>query len=105
MDKVVGDSRQDCHLCEVLIEELLPMIEGKLALEVRDIDTRDRPRRFGQFEDLLQPGHALLGVHIEDLGLFVTPKNDAPEIARPGPQSVDEDGYLRFSIGDGTGFD
>lgn len=32
-------SRQGCHLCEVLIEELSPLIEGKLELEVRDIDT------------------------------------------------------------------
>jgi len=32
-------SRHGCHLCEELIEQLLPLIEGKLALEVRDIDT------------------------------------------------------------------
>ena len=32
-------SRQGCHLCEVLIEELLPLIEGKLEIEVRDIDS------------------------------------------------------------------
>ena len=31
-------SRQGCHLCEVLIEELLPLIEGKLELEICDID-------------------------------------------------------------------
>lgn len=33
-------SRQGCHLCEVLIEELLPMVRGRLATEVRDIDAR-----------------------------------------------------------------
>ena len=32
-------TRKGCHLCEVLIEELLPLIEGKLHLDVRDIDT------------------------------------------------------------------
>lgn len=32
-------SRRGCHLCEDLIEELLPLIDGKLKLEVRDIDT------------------------------------------------------------------
>lgn len=32
-------SRRGCHLCEVLIEELLPLMDGKLQLEVRDIDT------------------------------------------------------------------
>ena len=40
MRNVTVYSREACHLCEVLIEELLPMIEGKLTLEVRDIDTR-----------------------------------------------------------------
>jgi hypothetical protein len=33
-------SRQGCHLCELLIEELLPMIRGRLATEVCDIDSR-----------------------------------------------------------------
>jgi len=34
-------SRQGCHLCELLIEELLPLIDGHGELVVRDIDTRD----------------------------------------------------------------
>ena len=33
-------SRPGCHLCELLIEELLPLIRGHLELEVVDIDTR-----------------------------------------------------------------
>lgn len=33
-------SRRGCHLCEVLIEALLPMVQGVFAVEVRDIDTR-----------------------------------------------------------------
>jgi hypothetical protein len=33
-------SRAGCHLCELLIEELMPMIRGRLELEVVDIDTR-----------------------------------------------------------------
>jgi hypothetical protein len=32
-------SRDGCHLCEALVEELKPLIEGKLRLEVRDIDS------------------------------------------------------------------
>ena len=32
-------SREGCHLCEVLIEQLLPMIRGRIDLEIRDIDT------------------------------------------------------------------
>jgi len=34
-------SREGCHLCEQLIEEILPLIRGRLDLEVCDIDTRD----------------------------------------------------------------
>ncbi len=33
-------SRQGCHLCELLIEELLPMVRGRLETEVCDIDSR-----------------------------------------------------------------
>ena len=33
-------SRQGCHLCEVLIEELLAMVKGRLAIDVCDIDSR-----------------------------------------------------------------
>lgn len=33
-------SRQGCHLCEVLVEELLPLVRGQLVVEVCDIDTR-----------------------------------------------------------------
>ncbi len=33
-------SRPGCHLCELLIDELLPLIRGHLDLEVIDIDTR-----------------------------------------------------------------
>lgn len=32
-------SRQGCHLCEHLIEALLPLVRDRLAVEVRDIDT------------------------------------------------------------------
>ncbi len=33
-------SRPGCHLCEELIEALLPMIRDRLPLEVVDIDSR-----------------------------------------------------------------
>ena len=38
-------SRQGCHLCEELIEELLPLVRGRLEVEVCDIDTREEWRR------------------------------------------------------------
>jgi hypothetical protein len=34
-------SRQGCHLCEIMIEELLPLARGRARVRVRDVDTRD----------------------------------------------------------------
>lgn len=34
-------SRQGCHLCEQLIEELLPLVRGRLEIRVHDIDARE----------------------------------------------------------------
>ena len=39
MSRIRVYSRSGCHLCEVLIEELLPLIRSRLELEVLDIDT------------------------------------------------------------------
>ena len=33
-------SRPGCHLCELLIDELMPLIRGRLELDVLDIETR-----------------------------------------------------------------
>ncbi len=33
-------SRQGCHLCDLLVEELLPLVRGTLVVEVHDIDSR-----------------------------------------------------------------
>ena len=41
-------SRRGCHLCDVLVEALLPLVRGRLDVEVRDVDTRDDWReRYG----------------------------------------------------------
>ena len=40
-------SRRGCHLCDVLLEDLLPLVRGRLDVEVRDIDSRaDWKERF-----------------------------------------------------------
>ena len=41
-------SRPDCHLCEVMAEQLAPLMQGRAELRVVDI-SRDRAlkRRFG----------------------------------------------------------
>ncbi len=41
MKSLIVYSRRGCHLCEQLIEELLPLLRGRAELSVRDIDTRD----------------------------------------------------------------
>jgi hypothetical protein len=38
-------SRRGCHLCEQLLEELLPLVRHRVAVEVRDIDSRADWRR------------------------------------------------------------
>lgn len=34
-------SRPGCHLCEQLVEQLLPLVRGSLEIEVVDIDSRE----------------------------------------------------------------
>ena len=38
-------SRKGCHLCEIMLEELLPLIRGRLEIEFRDIDSDPDWRR------------------------------------------------------------
>ena len=45
MKALVVYSRQGCHLCELLIDELLPLVCGRLEVVVRDIDTREDWKR------------------------------------------------------------
>ena len=38
MKALVLFSREDCHLCERLVEALVPVIENRATLEIVDID-------------------------------------------------------------------
>lgn len=38
-------SRQGCHLCEVLIEQLLELVAGRAEVVVHDVDADDELRR------------------------------------------------------------
>jgi hypothetical protein len=41
-------SRQGCHLCEILIERLVPILRGRHPFEVLDVDTDAHwQRQFG----------------------------------------------------------
>ncbi len=42
-------SRRGCHLCEQLLEEIEPLVRGRAALSVRDVDQRPEWREaYGQ---------------------------------------------------------
>jgi len=38
-------SRQGCHLCEVMVDELLPLVRGRFEIVVQDIDSREDWKR------------------------------------------------------------
>ena len=38
-------SRQGCHLCDVMIDELLPLVRGRFEIVVHDIDSREDWKR------------------------------------------------------------
>jgi hypothetical protein len=36
--EIIVYSRRGCHLCEILLEELEPMVRGRARIRVRDVD-------------------------------------------------------------------
>lgn len=40
MRSIAVYSRNGCHLCDALIGELQTLVEGRLDIEIRDIDSR-----------------------------------------------------------------
>ena len=47
LDAITVYSRAGCHLCELLVDELLPLVRGELRVEVVDIDSRpDWPQAY-----------------------------------------------------------
>lgn len=54
-------SRRGCHLCDVLLEELLPLVRGRLDVEVRDIDSREEwQQRFNVWIPVVEFDGAIL---------------------------------------------
>lgn len=41
MIELVVYSRRGCHLCELMLEELVPLCRGQATIRVADVDTRD----------------------------------------------------------------
>lgn len=50
-------SRRGCHLCELLVEELLDLSRGRAEVLVHDIDTRpDWQARYGSAVPVVESG-------------------------------------------------
>ena len=41
MLELVVYSRRGCHLCELMLEELVPLCRGQATIRVADVDSRD----------------------------------------------------------------
>ncbi|MEX0707564.1 MAG: glutaredoxin family protein [Woeseia sp.] len=80
-------SRQGCHLCELMIEALLPMLRGRADLEIRDIDTRDDWReQYGERVPVLTlNGRTVCQYHLDTQALERMLDSRGPGIgAQPG---------------------
>ena len=73
-------SRQGCHLCELLIEELLPMVRDKLAVEVVDIaDDADLEARYGTRIPVLEfGGQTICQYHLDREAVATLLKSQVP---------------------------
>ena len=60
-------TRPGCHLCELLIDELLPLIRCRLDLEVLNIDTRpDWTEKYGMRIPVVEyAGQTLCQYHLD----------------------------------------
>ena len=73
-------SRQGCHLCEVLIEALLPLVRGRFELAIHDIDSReDWQARYGQRVPVVEyDGELICQYHLDRQALGRIPGFDGP---------------------------
>ncbi len=62
-------SRPDCHLCEALLEELLPLLDGRATVEIVDVDgSVALERRYGARIPVLVSGETELSGYPLDRG-------------------------------------
>lgn len=81
-------SRPGCHLCEVLIEELQPLIRGRMALEVVDIGrSPELTERFGIRIPVVEwDGRFVCEYHL-DRDAISTILDDLSDVSGQGGQS------------------
>jgi hypothetical protein len=59
--EIVVYSRRGCHLCELLLEELDPLVRGRARIVVRDVDERAQWRdEYGLQVPVVWAGGAVL---------------------------------------------
>jgi hypothetical protein len=57
-------SRQGCHLCELLLDELAPLVRGRARLEIVDIDrVAGLPEAYGTQIPVVEFGGRVLCMH------------------------------------------
>ncbi len=39
MARIQFYTRRGCHLCEIMLEQLLPLLQGRAEIDIRDIDS------------------------------------------------------------------
>jgi len=81
-------SRRGCHLCEVMVERLIPLVRGRALVEVIDVDTDAALREeYGLRVPVLTCDGRLLCEYRLDPGIVEEILRDerAGEAARPGP--------------------
>lgn len=73
-------SRQGCHLCEVLIEELLPLVRGRFEVAVHDIDSREdwRLEYTAEVPVVKYDGEVICQYHLDRQALTRIPGFDGP---------------------------
>lgn len=62
-------SRRGCHLCELLVEELLGLCRGRAEIVVHDVDTRPEwQARYGRDVPVVESGGKCICRHRLDSG-------------------------------------
>lgn len=72
MLELVVYSRRGCHLCELMLEELVPLCRDRAAIRVLDVDSREDWRQaYGQRVPVLCSGDQEISVaHLDRAALL-----------------------------------
>ena len=82
MPELVVYSRPGCHLCELLLEEIGPLIRGRATLVVQDIDTRpDWQAAYGDKVPVVEAdGRELCRYHLDRDGVTAPESGDCDRL-------------------------